>query len=85
MVETARADGTTERVEIAALERDLTSPVPDDLDLRLDEARELLLFSCKIKSESVSLRAERSKSLARRCSSSSVILRLAVVGGVLRR
>src|SRR5215469_4747886 len=36
-------------------------------------------------SVSVSLRAERSKSLARRCSSSSVILRLAVAGGVLRR
>src|SRR5215469_16083174 len=36
-------------------------------------------------SVSVSLRADRSKSLARRCSSSSVILRLAVAGGVLRR
>src|SRR5215813_8270474 len=36
-------------------------------------------------SVSVSLRAERSKSLAPKCSSSSVILRLAVATGVLRR
>jgi hypothetical protein len=28
-----RADGTTERVEIAALERDLTSPVPDETSM----------------------------------------------------
>ena len=43
LVETTAADGTIERIEIAALERDLSSPVPDDLGLRLEEAKELLL------------------------------------------
>jgi len=43
LVKTTRADGMTECVEIAAFERDLYSPVPDDLGLRLEEAKELLL------------------------------------------
>ena len=42
-VEAARSDGSTERIEIAALERDLSSPTPDDLGLRLAEAKDLLL------------------------------------------
>jgi hypothetical protein len=41
-VEAARPDGTTERVEVAGLERDLSSPGLDDLGLRLAEAKDLL-------------------------------------------
>ena len=37
LVETTRADATTERIEIAALERDVASPTLDDLGLRLAE------------------------------------------------
>jgi hypothetical protein len=43
LVETTGADGATERIEIAALERDLSSPTPDDIGLRLAEAKDLLL------------------------------------------
>jgi hypothetical protein len=43
LVETKRADGTTERIKIAALERDVSSPSPDDLGLRLAEVKDLLL------------------------------------------
>lgn len=43
LVEATRADGTTERIEIAALERDVSSPTLDDLGLRLAEAKNLLL------------------------------------------
>ena len=43
VVETKRIDGGIDRIEIAALERDVTSPTPDDLGLRLAEAKELLL------------------------------------------
>jgi hypothetical protein len=43
LVETKRADGGTERIEIASLERNVFSPTPDDLGLRLAEAKELLL------------------------------------------
>ena len=43
LVETKRADGTTERIEIAALKRDISSPAADDLGLRLAEAKDLLL------------------------------------------
>jgi hypothetical protein len=43
LVETTGADGATERIEIAALERDISSPTPDDLGLRLAEAKDLLL------------------------------------------
>jgi len=43
LVETKRADGRTERIEIASLERNVSSPTPDDLGLRLAEAKELLL------------------------------------------
>lgn len=41
-VEAARPDGTTERIAIAALERDLSSHDPGDLGLRLAETKELL-------------------------------------------
>ena len=43
LVETKRTDGGTERIEIASLERDVSSPTPDDLGLRLAEANELPL------------------------------------------
>ena len=43
LVETKRADGGTERIEIASLERNVSSPTPDDLGLRLAEAKELIL------------------------------------------
>lgn len=43
LVETKQADGTTERIEVAALERDVSSPPPNDLGLRLAEAKDLLL------------------------------------------
>ena len=43
LVEAKRADGRTERIEIASLERSVSSPSPDDLGLRLAEAKELLL------------------------------------------
>ncbi len=43
LVETTGADGATERIEIAALERDLSSRTPDDIGLRLAEAKDLLL------------------------------------------
>jgi len=43
LVETKRADGGTECVEIASLARNVSSPTPDDLGLRLAEAKELLL------------------------------------------
>jgi hypothetical protein len=41
-VEAMRPDGTAERIEIAVIERDLSSPGPDDLGLRLTEAKDLL-------------------------------------------
>jgi hypothetical protein len=41
-VEARQPDGTTERVEIAAIDRDLASPGPDGLGLRLTEAKDLL-------------------------------------------
>ena len=41
-VEAARPDGTTERIEIATLERDLSSHDPGDLGLRLAETKDLL-------------------------------------------
>jgi hypothetical protein len=43
VIETTGADGATERIEIAAVERDISSPTPDDLGLRLAEAKDLLL------------------------------------------
>jgi hypothetical protein len=43
LVETKRADGWIERIEIASLERNVSSPTPDDLGLRLAEAKELFL------------------------------------------
>src|ERR1700744_3068930 len=43
IVETTGADGATERIEIAAVERDISSPAPDDLGLRLAEAKDLLV------------------------------------------
>jgi hypothetical protein len=43
LVETKRADGGTERIEIASLERNVYSPSHDDLGLQLAEANELLL------------------------------------------
>ena len=43
LVETSRADGGTERIELASLERNVSSPMPDDLGLRFAEAKELLL------------------------------------------
>lgn len=43
LVEAKRADGRTERIEIASLERNVSSPTPDELGLRLAEAKELLL------------------------------------------
>ena len=43
LVEAKRADGGTERIEIASLERNVSSPTPDDLGLRLAEAKELIL------------------------------------------
>jgi len=43
VVETKRIDGGIDRIEIAALERNVSSPTPDDLGLRLAEAKELLL------------------------------------------
>ncbi len=43
LVETKQADGTTERIELAALERDVSSPLPNDLGLRLAKAKDLLL------------------------------------------
>jgi hypothetical protein len=43
VVETKRADGGTERIVIAVLERDVSSPTSDDLGLQLAEAKELLL------------------------------------------
>jgi hypothetical protein len=39
VVETKRTDGGTERIEVAVLERNVSSPTPDDLDLRLVEAK----------------------------------------------
>ena len=41
-VETRRPDGTRERCEIGAIRRDLSAPGPDDLGLRLAEAKGLL-------------------------------------------
>ncbi len=41
-VEATRSNGATERIEIAALERDFSSPGPDDLGLRLAEAEDLI-------------------------------------------
>jgi hypothetical protein len=41
-VEASRPDGTTERVEVAAIERDLSSACPEDLGLRPAEAKDLL-------------------------------------------
>ena len=46
-VEARQPDGSVERVEIGAIERDLSSPGPDDLGLRLAEAKDLL---CKLQS-----------------------------------
>jgi hypothetical protein len=43
LVETRQADGTTARIEIATLERDISSPTAADLGLRLAEAKDLLL------------------------------------------
>ena len=43
VVETKRIDSGIDRIEIAALERNVSSPTPDDLGLRLAEAKELLL------------------------------------------
>jgi len=42
-VETMRLDGGIERIEIASIERSVASPTPDDLGLRLAEAKDLLL------------------------------------------
>ena len=43
VVETRRGDGGTERIEITSFERNISSPTPDDLGLKLTEAKELLL------------------------------------------
>lgn len=41
-VEVARPDGTSERHEVGSVQRSLSSPDPDDLGLRLAEAKEFL-------------------------------------------
>lgn len=41
-LEAGRPDGTTERIEIAAFQRDWSSQDPGDLGLRLAEAKDLL-------------------------------------------
>jgi hypothetical protein len=43
VVETKRGDGGTERIEIGSVGRNSSSPTPDDLGLKLAEAKELLL------------------------------------------
>lgn len=42
-LETRRPDGTRERHDIGTIRRDLSSQVPDALDLQLAEAKHLLL------------------------------------------
>ena len=41
-VEVARPDGTSERHEVGSVQRSLSSPDPDDLGLRLAEAKKFL-------------------------------------------
>ena len=43
VVETKRGDGGTDRIEIGSVGRNISSPMPDDLGLKLAEAKELLL------------------------------------------
>ncbi len=38
-IEASRPDGVTERIEIAAIERDLSSPRPEDLGFGLPKPR----------------------------------------------
>ncbi len=63
-IETRRPDGTRERCEIGAIRRDLSAPVPDDLGLRLEEAKNLLQ---QLQIRMINGQIEQSAALDRRC------------------
>lgn len=63
-VETRRSDGTRERCDIGAIRRDLSAPVPDDLGLRLAEAKDLLQ---RLQLRLVEGQIDQSAALDRRC------------------
>lgn len=63
-IETRRPDGSRERCEIGAIRRDLSAPVPDDLGLRLAEAKDLLQ---QLQLRMIDGQIDQSAALDRRC------------------
>lgn len=63
-IETRRPDGTRERCDIGAVRRDLSAPSPDDLGLRLVEAKDLLQ---QLQLRMIEGQIEQSAALDRRC------------------
>jgi hypothetical protein len=63
-VETRQPDGTRERCEIGSIRRDLSAPVPDNLGLRLAEAKDLLQ---QLQLRMIEGQIEQSTALDRRC------------------